>query len=346
MKLKCYSTLVVVWLIVECLSASLASSFEKVPLSFDNNGMFRIVQITDGEGEDVWWGPVQDINSTRVIRNILTQEKPNLVVFTGDVITGNNIIDNATDYWGQAISTLVELNIPWCIVFGNHDDLASGVNGTRQDLMAFDTSHNLSYSQFGPSNISGVSNYLLPIYTPDLKNIATMIYLLDSGDSDCMGVDGWGCVATDQVEWYISQAKLYSSIPSISFFHIPLPEYVSLYDQNSTMGYLNDSEIACPSFNTGLFDAFKTSGDVKLVSVGHNHGNDFCGFYSDIQLCFGRHSGYGGYGDWARGARVFDLFLDDQNEVHIKTWIRYEDGRVDEGPVHEPQPPFLGQCSL
>jgi hypothetical protein len=41
---------------------------EKPNLHFGKDGYFKIVQFTDlhfGEGEDEWWGPVQDKNSTR-----------------------------------------------------------------------------------------------------------------------------------------------------------------------------------------------------------------------------------------------------------------------------------------
>lgn len=46
-----------------------------------------------------------------------------------------------------------------------------------------------------------------------------------------------------------------------------------------------------------------------------------------IFLCFGRHTGYGGYGRWTRGSRQIRL-----NErtlaLQIDTWNRLEDGSV------------------
>jgi len=41
------------------------------------------------------WGPEQDFNTTRIMKVMLAKGKPDLVVFTGDCITGNNIGDNA-----------------------------------------------------------------------------------------------------------------------------------------------------------------------------------------------------------------------------------------------------------
>lgn len=46
-----------------------------------------------------------------------------------------------------------------------------------------------------------------------------------------------------------------------------------------------------------------------------------------LNLCFGRHTGYGGYGTWTRGARQI---LVDMKTVgkSVDTWIRLEDGKV------------------
>lgn len=41
-----------------------------------------------------------------------------------------------------------------------------------------------------------------------------------------------------------------------------------------------------------------------------------------------RHTGYGGYGDWTRGSRVFEVVLDQKSDTSlntVKSWIRLED---------------------
>jgi hypothetical protein len=44
-------------------------------------------------------------------------------------------------------------------------------------------------------------------------------------------------------------------------------------------------------------------------------------------FCFGRHTGYGGYGRWTRGSR--QLFLDEKRiDTSLETWIRLEDGNM------------------
>ena len=76
-----------------------------------------------------------DLIEIRVMSTILSIENPDLVVLTGDLITGNNIIDNATAYWKEMVSPMVQAKIPWAVAFGNHDSLASGKGGSRVDLM-------------------------------------------------------------------------------------------------------------------------------------------------------------------------------------------------------------------
>ena len=46
-----------------------------------------------------------------------------------------------------------------------------------------------------------------------------------------------------------------------------------------------------------------------------------------INLCFGRHSGYGGYGTWTRGSRQI-LLSEETLGNSLETWIRLEDGSI------------------
>lgn len=43
-----------------------------------------------------------------------------------------------------------------------------------------------------------------------------------------------------------------------------------------------------------------------------------------LKMCYGRRTGYGGYGDWARGGRQIVL-RQNVSETPIETWIRLED---------------------
>jgi len=47
-----------------------------------------------------------------------------------------------------------------------------------------------------------------------------------------------------------------------------------------------------------------------------------------LNLCFNRHSGYGGYTDWERGARQIIVHEDALGKNEVETWIRLEDGNI------------------
>lgn len=88
-----------------------------------------------------------------------------------------------------------------------------------------------------------------------------------------------------------------------------------------------------------------TPGLIALFS-GHDHGNTWCykwdgnidGIVAEgnpkgkgVNLCFGQHTGYGGYGDWIRGARqvVVSLAgLENDEDYVAETYIRLENGGV------------------
>lgn len=47
-----------------------------------------------------------------------------------------------------------------------------------------------------------------------------------------------------------------------------------------------------------------------------------------LNMCYGRHTGYGGYGDWSRGGRQVLLQQEQNATSSVQTWIRLEDQTV------------------
>jgi len=187
-----------------------------------------------------------------------------------------------------------------------------------------DTTHPLSLTRRGPTDLHTTSNYYLNL-TNSTGHVDGQIFLLDSGDSDCLGAQGWGCIWPDTVEWYSAHAN--PDVPSIGFYHIPLDEMMHL-----TYAGSQNEDVCCQSINTGLFSAMVEVGSMRFVSAGHDHNNDFVGTLENIMLAYGRKTGHGGYGpdDGQRGGRVIEFHTDGT----VKTWIRQEDGsRVDQGPA-------------
>jgi hypothetical protein len=57
------------------------------------------------------------------------------------------------------------------------------------------------------------------------------------------------------------------------------------------------------------------------LSTGPSNGNG-------VHLCFNRHSGFGGYLQWKRGARQIQVEDGKLGKDELNTWIRLEDGTV------------------
>ena len=68
-----------------------------------------------------------------------------------------------------------------------------------------------------------------------------------------------------------------------------------------------------------------TPGFMALFSA-HDHGDTWCYRWYGINLCFGQHSGYGGYGSWIRGARQVVVSREGLADLAVDTYIRLESG--------------------
>jgi len=157
------------------------------------------------------------------------------------------------------------------------------------------------------------------------------------------------------VAWYKNESATLKSmnnnkvIPGSSFFHIPLFEHLDLWNTKPMRGNLGEEGgVCCSSVNTGLYGAFREMGDIKYSFCGHDHNNDYYGDYFGITLGYGRKTGYGSYGPpsgWMHGARVIEFT---QNSFEIKTWLRVEDGSIEDQPTQTPGSSyrFVGCCDM
>lgn len=115
-------------------------------LKFDNQGNFKILQIADlhfsvgpGKCRDIanetacstspeasdeatlaWLGPLVD------------EAAPGLVVFSGDQLNGQESSWDAASVLYKVNSLMAERQIPWTVVYGNHDTEATDLDGKMQ----------------------------------------------------------------------------------------------------------------------------------------------------------------------------------------------------------------------
>ncbi len=304
-------------------------------LKFREDGSFIIVQFTD-----VHWtnGSEQDLKSSALMREVLEKEKPDLVVFTGDTSVSEDNLNSLR----KALAPVNEAQIPFAVVFGNHDDEEGE---SKAALLAVQQESDLCLTEAGDPNISGLCNYILKISSHDGKKTDRILYMFDSGTyNNNQKVEGYGFIKRDQIRWYINSSrsikKHCGDIPALAFFHIPLPEYNDVWYQKTCYGEKNEP-VCCPKQNSGLFSAMLEMGDVKGIFVGHDHVNDYYGELYGIKLHYGRATGYNTYGheNFARGARIIKL---KEGRPEFESWLRLDDGTVVKNQaVHLPDPNCL-----
>ncbi len=296
----------------------------KKELKFHANGCFKIVQFTDIHWQN---GESVDQKSAELMENVAGAESPDLIVLTGDILSGGGC-DDAAESLRQIVEILERCGFPWAAVFGNHDDEGTA---NRSELMEVMQESDLSLAEPGPEEISGVGNYVLTVQHSDAYKPATLLYFIDSGSYAPTDIGGYDWIRRDQIEWYLSESARYTAsaghlLPALAFFHIPIPEYHEVWDFHTCYG-VKYEDVCAPRINTGFFAALHEAGDVMGTFVGHEHINDFWGDLHGIRLCYGRATGYNTYGKdgFPRGARVIQLR---EGERQFETWLHLDNGTI------------------
>ena len=291
-----------------------------MPLRF-KGGKLKIAQLTD-----VHWEPNSEKSekNPETILKVLEMEKPDVVIFTGDVVTDKPAVKG----WQKVVDMMEKAEIPFAVTMGNHD----AENLSEDSIYHILCQSRLFIGEKGPEALSGTGNYILPVYVSDgTDKVNALLYCMDSNDytpdSEKFGSYAW--IERNQIKWYQEQSRAYAEknqgkpLPALAFFHIALPEYKHLQVPERMYGHLGEDG-GFPKINSGMFHAMIESGDVMGVFVGHDHDNDYIGQEYGIALAYGRVSGNDAYGDLERGARIIELYEDKRQ---FDTWIATPSGR-------------------
>lgn len=312
MNLKILYVLVFIFAIVSLK----ATAQENMPFRFNKEGLFRVAQFTD-----IHWNDKSPncAETTATIKYILETEKPDIAFLTGDVVSDKP----AKEGWMSIAKIFSEAKMPWAVLLGNHD---AEQGYTRRQL--FEMLDGLPYyvGQNGPETLTGSGNYVLPILASgDNEKIVALLYGIDSNDYPSNPKNGhYDWIHADQIDWFRLKGKEYKidntnkSLPSLVFFHIPIPEFKKIVGQETTVGIQKEG-VASPEINSGFFCAMLEQGGVMGAFVGHDHDNDYVGLYHDIALGFGRVTGANAYGQLERGSRIILMY---ENQNKFDTWIR------------------------
>jgi hypothetical protein len=149
-----------------------------------------------------------------------------------------------------------EEGVWFATAMGNHD---FGTDLTMHQVLHLDMSFNRSLTQLNSHKLTRDFTYMLPVYDHSGTSVQLRLWFFNTGIDNCLGIRGWDCPLFDQIKWFrYENYKIPKSDPSkgrgFAFMHIPLPEYLNLYNNGKFYGTKNE-KIGCGSVNTGLFAA-------------------------------------------------------------------------------------------
>lgn len=287
-----------------------------VKLKFNSSGKFKIVQFTDIHYD--YMNPPRSDSVLTIIKTILSEEKPDLVILTGDVVCS----ENTRLAWLKVTQPMIDAKTPWAVTLGNHDD---EYELSRQEIINLISKLPYCMTINGPSDIYGHGNFILNISASQSAKNAAALYFFDSNSySPLENIPGYGWIKNNQIDWYrkmsnkITKANNNQPLPALSFFHIPLPEYHDIIGKKTTVG-INNEDPCSPAINSGLFTAMIEKKDVMGVFAGHDHDNNYIGCLYNICLAYGCKTGLDSYGNLDKGARIIELY---ESQRKFDTWIR------------------------
>jgi hypothetical protein len=312
------------WIIVS-LFIGIAFTLNAQKLSFKEDGTFKIVQFTDMH---YMHGNPKSDTTLMLIPRILDTEKPDLVIFTGDIVTGKPVQEG----WDAVTKFVIDRKIPFAVTLGNHDH-EQGV--TREEIAGIVTAYHFNINSLSEVSRGRVMDNAIPVYSNEesLKE-AALIYCFDSGAySTIDGVDGYDWITTEQIRWYREQSLHYTiknnfqPLPALAYFHIALPEYRLAFNDEKNVRYGVRKEDECPpELNSGMFLLMREMGDVMGTFVGHDHVNDYIVNYHGIALAYGHFSGWKtSYTPGINGARIVVL---KEGKREFDSWLHLLDGTI------------------
>jgi hypothetical protein len=264
---------------------SAPSKVEKPVPRIRKDGKFKIMQAADlhlatGLGKcrdaipDSYHGGKCDPDSRTLefVEKMIVEERPDLVVLSGDQVNGDTAPDAQTAIYKYS-EMFARHKIPYAGIFGNHDDEG---NLSREESMTIMQGLPFSLSEAGPPDVAGVGNYVVEVLgRGSTPHSALTLYLLDthSYSPDEQHVRGYDWIKPSQLSWFHNTAqglkkkhKEYSHIHmDLAFIHIPLPEYRTP-DGYQWVGNWSEPPTA-PNYNSGFKDALVEEG-IVMVSCG------------------------------------------------------------------------------
>lgn len=246
-------------------------------LKLDYSKDYRILQLTDTH-----LGDKDNLEEHFKFMDLTIKESnPDLIVVTGDLFT---FASRTTAK--RFFKFLDSYGAKWTVVFGNHDEQCYfSVDWVTNLLNNYGS--NCVYKDIQDDAIQGNGNFAINLMKGE--GIFEQLILMDSNRYYFGDYFGYDCFKEEQIEWYSNLIDYTTKqnggtiVPSLMFYHIPLPEINDAYDKakagDASAHFVYEgqkNENACPpDHDYHFFDTIVKKGSTTGMYFGHDHINDF-----------------------------------------------------------------------
>jgi len=322
--------------------------------TFTTDDDFKIMQLTDIHLGGGCLSVKKDNMALNAVAAMINEEKPDLVIVTGDIAFPVPYASGTFNNRHSAIlfaQLMEKLGVYWCMSFGNHDTEVYSYYSRRGISNIYENREKYPHClfQFGSEDVSGCGNYIINIKNTAGKTVQSL-FMFDSHsytDGDLLGILWkYDCIHTDQVLWYEKSVKALTENNggerpnSLAFFHIPPSEMNDAFEEYQNAGNKDTANVKynygkigegdyliCSSqYNYGIFEAFQENG-TQGAFFGHDHLNNLCVDYKGVRLTYGysidylAYSGISKYG-LQRGCTIITVHPDGSFDNHAENYYQ------------------------
>jgi len=283
---------------------------------------FILLNLTDIHLNCEEWaaGHPKSLSFAGTAKALVERVHPDLITVSGDIWGKGDAIQTYTVF----ADFMDSLQIPWAVVWGNHDNEApKEVQNAASDLFA--------HSKFGLFEKGdpelGCGNYVIAIRegTQTVEGILMMDthckHYIPKEDGSSQLV--WDSLTDLQLQWYREQIDTLKALgcnDTSLILHIPIygyrsaanaalkdglstrmdpaePDHSHRWNEDFADSFgLMDDNIASPLFEDGVQACLEELGSTRHILCGHCHTNSTVIRYHGIRHMFSTKTGTGGYG--------------------------------------------------
>jgi 3',5'-cyclic AMP phosphodiesterase CpdA len=262
-------------------------------LDIAETGDYRILQLTDTH-----LGDKDNLEKHFKFMDLTIKDShPDFIVVTGDLFTFTSRTTAK-----RFFEYLDSKDVPWTVTYGNHDEQCYfSVDWLTRQLNS--KYKHCVFKDIQDDDIQGNANFAINLKRGG--HIFEQLIVMDSNRYYFGKYFGYDYFKQNQIDWYknlidyTTEQNGGSIVPSLMFYHIPLPEIEETWDyetntfkEGTIVKFENTGkgEKTCnpnPEYAPEFFDVIKEKGSTTGMYFGHDHYNDFIVNYQGIDFAYG-----------------------------------------------------------